>query len=285
MKTILIPTDFSDNAENAAKYAIQLAKQSNSKIVFFHATNLPLPSTTDSVYFDETFMEDHRKGLIKTLTQHVNKIYKHLNIKRDESISKIAVRYALSLADAVEEFLDEQFVDIIVMGTHGASGLKKVFLGSNTAKIMDRVKVPLLAVPSNYHYKGIEKVAYASDLTKLKTEIKKVHDFAHYFNAAIEIVHTYPNFPENIDIESYDKTKVEDQLKKIVGYDKIQIVLSKTIEDNAVEEGIDKYIKKHKPDVLIMFNHKRNLWQKLFEKSHTKSTIYNIHMPLLEIKK
>lgn len=285
MKTILVPTDLSSNAENASKYAIQLALQSNSKIVFFHATNLPVPSTTDSIYFDETFMEEHRKNLIKSVTQHVTKIYKSLNVTREELTPKIAVRYALSLADAIEEFLNEQFIDMIVMGTHGASGLKKVFIGSNATKIMDRVKIPLLVIPGHCSYKGIEKIAYASDLIKVKTEIKKVYDFAHYFNAVIDVVHTYPNFPENIDVDNYDKTKTEEQLQKITNYDKIKITFSKTIDDNNVEKGLENYIKKHKPDIVIMFKHKRSFWQKVFEKSYTKSTAYTIHTPLLEIKK
>ncbi|MCS6967200.1 MAG: universal stress protein [Cytophagales bacterium] len=284
MKIILVPTDFSENALKAMEYAIHLAQLLKSHLVFFRATDTIIPETAPVHLYHELVKNDIEENM-EELRKNVAQAYADAGVTPTEGSYSLDVKYG-AFKDMVHLAIQEHKADMIVMGTQGASGLKKVFFGSNTANLVTRVDIPLLAVvPYNVPTQAVEKIGYASDLTDLSEELGKIIDFARPFNATVEIFHVYPVDPPLIDVSKFDKEKVLQQLKKHFDYDKIDILFIQTEQANDISEGIEQYVKEHRPSLLAMFAHERTWFEKIFNPSISQEIAMRAIIPLLVFKK
>jgi nucleotide-binding universal stress UspA family protein len=164
------------------------------------------------------------------------------------------------------------------MGTKGASGLKKVVMGSNAAAVIDNSSVPVIAVPGQTEFKAIKKIVYASDMVNLSEEIKTIAMFASLFNASIHVLH-------DIDKDSAKKIDVKKTVSSLVRqtkYDNISFHVSKS--DHVAEE-VDAFVANQKADLLTMFTHKLDFYEKLFGRSVTRHLAFHVNVPLLTFNK
>ncbi|MEO5602752.1 MAG: universal stress protein [Cyclobacteriaceae bacterium] len=284
MKTILVPTDFSAHAKVAVRYAIEIARQGNFKIVFQHSTFLlPPPRTAYTSYLKRVYHQ--RDMILKKLTHHIDKIYKELDINRDSHRTKLMVKHHPSVADSILETTREQFIDFIVMGTRGASGMKKFLFGSNTSAVIENSECPVLAIPYGHIFKKIQRIAFAAQNLKIeKKEIRKILSLAQGFGATIEIFHVVNELQSNRKAENVDIESQVTDLMSSLKYPKIKIHIDTERVDGDVSEGIETFVKQRKPDMLVMLTHKRGFWGKLFDKSKTTELVLRLKTPLLAIK-
>jgi nucleotide-binding universal stress UspA family protein len=177
----------------------------------------------------------------------------------------------------IKEYAKKSKADLIVMGTHGASGLKKVLLGSNAASVIGEVKIPVLAIPPGSRYEGIRRILYATDMTHLDTEVKKVADFARRFNALVTVV--YVN-------ERADPKRNRHQLARILTrmaeYPNLAFT---TVRSADVKGQLRKLVTSLKPDVIAMFTHRLALMERLMGKSVTRDMILDTKVPLLSFNR
>jgi len=180
--------------------------------------------------------------------------------------------------DVVTDYAQHNDIDLIVMGTKGATGLKKVVFGSHAAAVINKSDIPVIVVPEFARFTNLKDVVYATDIANLKDELKTVVSIAKDFNATVHILHIVSAVGE----EKLDKKQTVANLTKAMDYKKITFAVS--LHDDAAE-GIDQYVLEHKPDMLVMFTHELTFFEKIFGQSVTREMAFLSHVPLLTYKK
>jgi nucleotide-binding universal stress UspA family protein len=271
MKTLLVPTDFSNNANNAVKYANEFAQFTNSKILLLHAY-MPLVgqySIIPGLVAEDIAIE--RNNSQKKLEKLKSKLIQAKNVG------------VVKIGDPIEEIIktaDENKTQLIIMGTHGSSGLKRVLFGSNTSNVISKSNVPVLAIPQRYRFKKIETIVYASDLKNTFNELKHIIPFAKQLDATIEILNLDYSFDEN------DKKKLIIEKKiKTLSYKKIKLIAQKATLEKTMIGQLKSYLVKRKPQILVMFPENRAWYDKILLSSKTEELSNQLKLPLLSIKK
>jgi nucleotide-binding universal stress UspA family protein len=282
MKTILVPTDFSPAADNAARYALQLAKAIKANIKLCHAFKVPAetPMASQVVWPLEDFTT-----LKKDTTEGLKLLAEKLT-KDDEAITSPGsfhplIEYA-SEVGAVTEVVHQLFLDekstLVVMGMSGAGGLSRFFLGSTSRDMIEEASFPVLLIPSEATFNGIHKIAFSTDLST--GDIGMIHSLsglAYPLNAEILVAH--------VTSEQYDSPehmhKVDSFLNYVtnkINYPKIYYRHIRSID---VEHGLDWLTEHGQIDMLAMVHRKHNLLERIFEGSYTQRLAKHIELPLL----
>lgn len=274
MKKILFPTDFSEASENAFAYALHLADAIKAEIITLHVYEYPI---IDSGYID---VPVYQADVYQSLELHDFENYKsqipllrkiaEVHNKQHIKISNVLLQG--DLVSSVVQHVKDDNIDYVVMGTHGATGLKEVFLGSSTASIMTGTKAYVLGIPEESKYEAIEKIGFTTQFNKQDfNALKKVLEIAKGFNAQVECL--YVKTPDN----EVDEVIIADW--KLIFKD--QGVTFYTIESKDVEETIIDFIDTYKIDILSILNHRRGFWEGLFHTSLTKKLAFHSKIPLL----
>ncbi|MBS1551671.1 MAG: universal stress protein [Bacteroidetes bacterium] len=280
MKNILFPTDFSPNAENALNYAIEIARKVKGNLILFHAYSVQLidPNMPAEIYLS-AYQEEEKsaKESLEDLSRRIT------DMNKDNSGNNLFTTDAIVtqglVVDEVLSVIDDFKIDIVVMGTHGASGITELILGSNAASIIESSPAPVLAIPQNAVYKEMLNLVYAYD--DIKSGLPSFHrliEFANIYGSEITLLHIIES---NKNTEEMNKNEFE-KIKGSSNYDKIRLELVK--EENVLE-GINDYVNSHDVDVLAMAIRKRSLLDKIFNRSLTKKMAYHTKIPLLALHK
>jgi nucleotide-binding universal stress UspA family protein len=272
IKTILVPTDFSKNASNALDYAIALAKKENSKLILLHAFRISYPTSDIPIPVVIEEVSQIQKESEEKLKKLCNEIIKKKKIK-----CEFICKEGLAM-DVVLESLKKKRPDLIVMGTKGASGIKEIILGSNTAKIIEKSNCPVIAVPESASYKGIKKIAFSTNYKESDiAALKKLVEIAKDFNSNLSILHVaneeYTKETEKGLMQLFIKS-----VSKKIKYGKITYQIK---HGKSLEKVMQDYINKESPDIIAMSTLRRNLIEKLFGISITKKMAYHTKVPLL----
>jgi len=271
MKTILVPTDFSNNANNALKYANDFAQLVNNKIILLHAY-IPLVGKYNII-----------PGLIsEDIAIENNKCKKKLEKLRSKYL-KAKNTGSVKIGDPIDEIIDtanKNKSQLIIMGTHGSSGLKRVFFGSNTSDVISKSTIPVLAIPQRYRFKKIKTIVYASDLKNTINELKHIIPIAKQLDATIEILNLNYSYNKNENKNSILEKKI-----KSLSFKKIILVEQKASIEKTMNEQIKNYLAKRKPEILVMFPENKAWFDKLFISSKTEELANQLKLPLLSIRK
>jgi len=271
--TILVPTDFSKLSKVAVLYAARIAKKLKANVIVLAVITMNTAAAT-SIKWKK--LEDE---MIKMAKQDADQLMEEV---RSQIKGKLEITYqyinGYPVEERIETYAVENRVDLIVMGTKGASGLKKVIMGSNTASVIGNSSIPVIAVPGETEFKQIKKIVYASDMTNISKEIKTLVRFAGIFKASIRVLHVIPsNSTNKIDI----KKTVADLVKQSK-YSKISL---KVFRNDHIADAVDLFVADHEADMLAMFTHKLVFYEKLFGKSVTRQLSFHARVPLLTFNK
>jgi nucleotide-binding universal stress UspA family protein len=272
MKKILVTTDFSSNSKAGIRFAIQMASQQECELTFFHSYYIMKPTSWGEKTF--TSYEHHEATKIKAkLEKFVSSVYVSMGLLPGK-INHVIISSFVTDAN-IMKYAKEKDFDFICISRRGDGKMKKIF-GTNTSNLILQSAVPVIAVPNTYKQAKIESVLYATDLSDLEKEMKKVVEFAGHFGANIEILHL--NYPSDI---VYNSKIIENIIHKFpkshIKYSLENINLLYNLVAN-----LQSVIKKHKPSVLVMFtDQKQGFFQKLFLSSSTAEYSLNSSVPLL----
>ena len=272
---ILLPTDFSKLSKVAVHYAAELALKINAEIVLLNVVFINTPPRAQAA------LKTHQ--IIDAMKENAKQDFEHMIIEIKEAVGdKINISYKIQagypVENTVETFAKHNDIDLIIMGTKGASGLKKVLIGSNAAAVISYSSIPVITVPEHARFNNVKHIVYASDLLDVNKEIELLIQFARFFNSSIHLLHIVP--PDSKD--EIDKIRIKNDLVSKYNYPKINVHIS--INED-VQEAIDEYISGVKADILAMFTHKLSFFEKLFGKSVTREMAFHSWIPLLTIKK
>ncbi len=271
---ILIPTDFSTVANNALQYAIQLAKKTNASIHLLHVNNIPImdASFPNEVYQTYTAeIEDFAKNSFENLENlYLNKS----NLQFDKHTAYGFVN------DEIQEFAKNNKIDLIVLGTTGASGIQEILIGSNAASVVAKAEIPVLVIPPTSTFTDIKKIVYASDFNEPEfPSVSRLAFFANLYEAEVNVLHI-KSFADNLfDAEhnffSRNKENVEVNRWKIV----------KLPEGESIIDSINNFVETEHPNLIVMAKHNRSFFDRLFHRSLSKQMAYHTKIPLLVLNK
>jgi nucleotide-binding universal stress UspA family protein len=280
MKTIIIPTDFSDNASLAVNLALRINQEAPCRFVFVNVSQPEIPVNLTGQQHSEAI-----DNFIVVKKDELQKYIEKLGVKSSPKREIFyVVRVSPLVSESVAEIAKQYNADFIIMGTTGASGLKKVFFGSNASNTIQNSEIPVIAVPANYQGGKIQEIALATDLVNADTKIAKVIDFARLFEAKLQLVHVYPNYPEMIKLDTFPNRQFIKELREKLNYDNMELFFMHTDSENDVHRGLKEFVRVYKPDMMVMFTHKRSFWDKIFDGSRTEEVVYTTQVPLLAIK-
>ncbi len=269
MKKILFPTDFSKASQHALGYAVSLAKELDAvidvasiyRLPYVDAANVPPEWITE-------MQEEKRKVVISHLDAFVSG-------QPEKRIGKRMAIYGIFIPQEIHDLVKAEGYDLVVMGTRGEHHTKsEKFIGSITTHTMMQAPCPVLAVPEEAKWNVPERIAFATDFgPRDEAAISQLMEFAAALAASVHFVHveTAPGIGQMHDmipLENYPFPFTEFAV----------------VNSPAVMEGIDKYIKERKIDLLALFIPKRRLWERLFHSSFTKRMAFHSRTPLLVFK-
>lgn len=262
---ILFPTDFSDASENAFRYALKMAEDIEAKLEVINIYRVP----TGGADYAATGMYDEMLKIAKeTSTKRL--MYLTQNYAKGKNIKTSSV-YGIFNVDEIVEYANDNDFDLIILGTKGERNSFEKFIGSVTTGIMMNASCPVLAIPTNAEYKGINSVAFATDLIDDSKTVMRATEFANILGADFHIVHA-----KRRETPSESAGKGTELTEYPFGFTDFTMA-----EDRTIEEALDTYINEKDVDVLVMYIPKRKLWERIFHTSFTKKMTFHTKTPLL----
>lgn len=272
---ILIPSDFSKLSKVAVQYAVKMAKKLDAEIILLHIVYIDAPPRAQAALKTRQILN----AMVDNATQDCDQL---ISVIKSENKGKLNISYKIikgyPVESVIENFAQHNDISLIIMGTKGATGLKKVLMGSNATAVINSSDIPVITVPEFARFKNLKHIVYATDMTNINAEMKKLVPFSKLFDATIHISHVIsPKSKKKID----SKKIIADIIRKM-DYSKITFHISLN-ED--ITEGIDEYIVDKKAEMLAMFTHDVTFFERLFGKSVTHQMAFQSGLPLLTIKK
>lgn len=274
MKKILLTTDFSDNANSAIEYAMQFFKYDDCKFYIlnvlkastFISDDLMTMKPTSNLY-DQLIASAKLK-----LDRYINKIKsKHNNILHEF----IPIVDYDNLIAAVNQLVEKHEIELIVMGTKGASNVAKKIIGSNTMHVIEGCEAPVLAIPHHFTYVPIRKVAFTSNYENMycNDDLKALIDLVEYNDYQVDILHVSESNKSTVDQEQV-KASLQDCFKNAT-HNFVEI------EKGGFLKAINSNIISNSIDLFAMVNRKHGFWERLFTEHKIEKVAYNINIPFL----
>ena len=273
MVNILVPTDLSDLSKVAVQYAVKIVNKLGGTLTLLHVVSLTQPTRATM----RLQLKSLEKELMDTAKEDLEAFVSEISGKltTNEQI-KFKVVSGASFSDTVKWEAKILHTGLIVMGTRGARGIRKYVLGTNTASVIEVSHVPVLAVPELGEFKSFKNVVYATDLKDVDRELQILIPYLQEFNSKVHLLHVTPSLKEVATLEK----KVAASISKA----EISNVVAKVIVNKDVDEAIDYYITESKADLLAMFTHDLNFYEKLFNRSVTRQMAFHNKIPLLAFR-
>lgn len=277
MRKVLIPTDFSENAMNAIKYALELFKYDKTEFYIMHA------------YGDEVY--DERETKERAVFNEIKEsVFKSSNAKLEAVLKEMQLlapnpRHAHfhisvfgSLVDEVNAMAEAENIDVIVMGTKGQSDLRDITFGSNTLQVIKYVKCPVLAVPASYHDIQPKKILFATDymLPYQRRELKLLGTIAKNFVSRMSVLHI-SKFDELSFRQQDNKAFLEFCLRE----NKPQFI---KLAGEEISKVIDEAVSNYNADLLVMINSRHSFLESMLYQSTVDKIGLNIQIPFLVLQ-
>ncbi|MFL9481385.1 universal stress protein [Chitinophagaceae bacterium LWZ2-11] len=270
MRTILVPTDFSATATNAAHYAVELGKQIGvSSIVLYHTFHVPIgvganimaPATIDLESLERSAKEEIRKfkALLAPLAGDI-----HL---------ETLVEFNL-LVDGIDAACVNTKADLIIMGITGGDALDETLIGSNTISVAKRTSTPLIIIPAQAKFSAIKSILLVSDFRDVEatTPIDKILHFVNDTKAKLFVLHVCPGEETGKEID--EQHILENMLKG--SNPEFMSIISVNFT-----ESINEYAQEIKADIIISVPKRHGWFDSLFKRSRTNMLAFHTYTPLM----
>jgi nucleotide-binding universal stress UspA family protein len=248
MKKILVPCDFSKPAINAYRIAVDIARQSKGIVHLFHVMEVPVLHDTllmPVLNFEEPFL--------KELHENAQTRFKKITEKYTPEGVKVIfnVRFG-AVSRMIREYIKNEDIDLVVMGSHGASGFREVFIGSNAERMVRHSPVPVLIV-KDYNKGPIRNIVFPNTLDTENHQdlVAKVKALQNFFKARLHMV--WVNTPVNFTSDFETHERMEAFAKQFTLKDYTINVFNDTDE----ERGILRFSNLVKGDLIAMGTHAR----------------------------
>ena len=277
MKTILFPTDFSSNAIHASQYAGMIAKRMNAHVVLLNVYSIPTVSEYQLPNEIEKFINLNKSIAADNLRKFTALFIKKTGLSEDRITQRTEYGY---VSDKIVDIARTLEVEMIVMGTKGATNIMDKWLGTNTQKVMKSADCPVWIIPQNAIIEYPQKIMYAADFQEDEIfATNKIMEITKPFGSVCQVVHIHDYFEMNVAHHVEDTVH---QLKHEFDNEQVTVI---NLNRANILEGLETYIRTHKPDVLALAVHEKSFLNELFETSISKHFVQHAHLPILTFRK
>jgi nucleotide-binding universal stress UspA family protein len=273
MNRILVPTDFSEQADNALKVAAMLAKSHDAEIYLLHMMEIPMqqldPINAQSDVPEVLFFMKlaHKKFNDLMSSDFLEGVTVHETVKADLTFNEIK--------EACKEFN----IDIIIMGSHGATGIKEMFVGSNAEKVVRTSEVPVLVIKNEHESFKISDFVFASDFKNDNKETyEQAINFAESIDAKIHLllVNTASNF--------LTTTEANNRINDFISGQSFENYTLNVYNDVSVEQGILNFSREIDADLIGISTHGRQGIAHFFNGSISEDLVNHAKRPVITFK-
>lgn len=248
MKKILVPCDFSKPAINAFRFALDIAYKSKGVVHLLNVIELPAfhdPIIMPVVTFEKDFMKELKQKTIGEFDKLSGKY------TADGVTVKSDVEFG-STTGMIADFASKKGIDVVIMGTHGTSGIREYFIGSNAEKVVRNSKVPVMVI-KNYYKGAMRDIVFPNTLETEKQQelIGKVMELQAFFKATVHIL--YVNTPTNFTADNITLERLNQFAKRFMFKNYTLNVYNYPFE----ESGIINFTKSIKGNLIAMGTHGR----------------------------
>jgi nucleotide-binding universal stress UspA family protein len=277
MKTIIVPIDFSEYSEYALKAASLLAKKDDVEIIALHMLDIQGDSLSESpIYAQE------RTVLLYEIAKKRFRTFLKKEYLSGIKVTPIVKHY--KIFSEINEIAKEENADLIIMGSHGVSGLKEFFVGSNTEKVIRFSEIPVLVIKNDLTDFNFKDVVFATDFAKTSVDAYvRAKSIIEGFKGKMHVIYVntpYQDFKttsemENLAVEFLNIAEGNiDKLKEI-----------KFISDRSIEDGILNFANSLDADLIAVSTHGRKGLSHLFSGSISEDIANHATLPILTIKR
>lgn len=273
MKRILVPTDFSEHAEDALKVAAQIAHKYNSEIILLHMLDLPSQMSdaiTGGASIPETIL------FMKKANEMLDKITEKPYL---EGISITEILKIDKTIHGISQVSKENDIDLIVMGSHGSSGVQELLIGSNTEKVVRNSDIPVLVIKKDISNFNASTIVFASDFTEeSKKPFQRLLNFTEFFDSKIHLVTICtPN--------SFKPTHIiEKSMNDFVNEFSLTNYSTHIYNDTNIEKGIINFSNSINADIIGMCTHGRTGFAHFFNGSISEGLVNHAARPVITFK-
>lgn len=275
MKRILLPTDFSDNAFEAIEYALTIFKDIKCTFYLLHTYTPP-------IYQTEYLLGS--PGLIglgdvmqETSMTQLEKLKNRLETKFKNDKHSFVVHTAFNtLVNEVVDTIDSESINMVIMGTTGATGAQEILFGSNAVHVIKKAKCPVLVVPPNFEYEAPKEILFPTDyeIEYSKEKMESLLTLAKEHKSRINVLHVHTGYDLNAV-----QNKNKNQLEKLLD----NISLFNEVPDNEIINAINEFQIRTKINLLVMVQNKHTFMERLFIEPVIKKIGFHITVPFMVI--
>jgi len=270
MKKILVPCDFSEQAINAFQLAIDLSERSKREVHLLHVVELPVMH--DSMLMPTLAFE---ATLLKELGDNAEAQFAKIKSEYASDIPVITKVVFGSTSMMILDYITEAEIELVVMGTKGASGLRELVIGSNAEKIVRRSPCPVITVRKHTKLNEIRNIVFPNSLEQdqedLVQHVKALQDF---MKATVHIV--WINTPGNFISDNITQIRLKEFAKRFMLKDYTLSVFNDTYE----ESGVISFAHMVKADMIAMGTHGRRGLNHVMSGSVTEDVVNHIDCPI-----
>ncbi|MFD0764366.1 universal stress protein [Mucilaginibacter lutimaris] len=273
MKTIVVPTDFSPSANNAAKYALKIAQKVKANIKLCNAIKVPSESVMAAqVAWPLEDFESLREGSEAELNYLTTVLEKEPNTENDGFQPRISHTTGVGyVTDYIRNIVCDDHANMVVMGMSGANVFSRFVLGSNSRDLINKADFPLLLIPKAYTYKPLKKIGFATDLSGADIDaLHSLANFARYFNAEILISHV-------LQTPGQDQKQIDSFLSDVTCKVDYPNIYYRSLQSDGVKDGLHWLAENGHIDMLVMI-HRNN---SIFNNSYTQKFAVKSKVPLM----
>lgn len=246
MKNLLLPTDFSEEANNAFALALQLAKKNNARLHLLHCATVPIDwihlSNQEKMYQDVNRKINHAQYQLNMLRENAEK----------EGIITTAVLSYQDLLKTINQDIEDKHIDLLIMGSKGASGFKEFLIGSNTEKLIRHAGCPVLTVKEAISLQDVKKILFPTDLAPNQIMVAKyAARWAELLGAKLCMAKL------NTHYQWIESLKFVKEIETFASQCNINSFEAMTFDTDYLEDGIIEAADKVKADLIVMGTHHR----------------------------
>ncbi|WP_291094806.1 universal stress protein [Empedobacter sp. UBA6745] len=260
MKKILFPTDFSETANNAFLYALNLAKSIDAQVYVLHVYELPMITGSLSAGLIQNVYETVELGSFDNFKDNIPQLRQ---IADENGLNEIPIKFILEEGNflyILREIIGEESVDFVVMGTDGNTGIEKMLFGSNTINAITSMKVPILSIPHGMSFKGFKNIGFTTVFDqKDKDALKYLIEIANRHHAKIHCMHVSKD-------GKFNQQAMKDWQDQFAG----DPIVFEVYHDADPVNAVLDFIKEKQIDLLTVVSRNKGFFDKIFSPGFTK---------------
>ena len=276
MKKIILPTDFSENAYNAIKFAVQLFKNVETTFYLLHTYT---PSVIQVEYLLQSpnqvsLGDSYKLKAMEQLEALKKRLQEEFNNAKHSFVTWANFN---TLADDIRIITKNEKADLVIMGTQGATNTMEILFGTNTTQVISKTICPIIAVPSKFDYEAPKAILFPTDyeIDYKEEQLQQLLDISKNHGSNINVVHI---------TTGYDLS--DDQIRN---KQKLNSIFAQTdhifhdLPDQGVIEGINQFQAEKEMNLLVMVRNKHTFFERLFVEPIIKKIGFNVDIPFMVI--